>query len=98
MIQITYTREGYAVLAPNWMAAFEKARDHLVAEKEYHLNDESYLEDIEDLEYLLQVYEGFEYNDWANLCGATFRMDDTEAELYLKEYDGSLQEFLRGEN
>lgn len=98
MIQITYTREGYAVLAPSWMAAFEKARDHLVAEKEYHLNDESYLVDIDDLEYLLEVYESLEYNDWANLCGETFRMDDTEAELYLKEYDGSLQEFLRGED
>ena len=97
MIQIIYTRENYSVLAPNWMAAFEKAHDHLFAEKEYHLNDESYLKDIEDLEYLLQIYESLEYNNWANLRGETFRMDNTETELYLKEYDGSLLEFLRGD-
>lgn len=98
MIQITYLRERYSVLAPNWMAAFAKARDHLVIESEFHPNDESYIEDITDLEYLLDVYEGLEYNDWANLCGGTFRMDDTEAELYTKEYDGCLLDVLKGEN
>ena len=55
MIQITYLRERYSVLAPSWMAAFAKARDHLVIKGDLHPNDESYIEDITDLEYLLDV-------------------------------------------
>lgn len=94
MIQLTYLREKYATVAKDWKEALDKAIAYV--EPLIASNDESFVEDYDDLKFISRLIEEVDY-DFENIVFNTVRLDDMDGELYLKDYDGSLSEVYHGE-
>ena len=89
MIQLTYLREKYATVAKDWKEALDKAIAYV--EPLITSNDESFVEDYDDLKFISRLMEEAGY-EFENIVFNTVRLDDMDGELYSKEYDGSLME------
>lgn len=89
MIQITFLRDKFCMLFPSWRDAFMKAEEYLAEKVKEFPNDESWVEDWEDVTFLRHFSE--EAHKYENVVGNTIRFDDTDGELYSKIYDGCLQ-------
>lgn len=92
MIQLTYLREKYATVAKDWKEALNKAIAYV--EPLITSNDESFIEDYDDLKFIGRLIEEAGYK-FENIVFNTVRLDDMDGELYSKEYDGSLMETYR---
>lgn len=93
MIQLTYLRERYAVVAKDWKEALDKAIAYV--KPLIKSNDESFIEDYDDLMFIRRLMEEAGY-EFENIVFNNVRLDDMDGELYLKEYDGSLMEVYHG--
>ena len=93
MIQLTYLREKYATVAKDWKEALDKAIAYV--EPLITSNDESFVEDYDDLKFISRLIEEVGY-EFESIVFNTVRLDDIDGELYLKEYDGSLMEVYNG--
>lgn len=96
MIQLTYIKEHYGVILPDWQTAVMKAHAYLIRKNREHPANEDAVEDLRELEAFIKYEDPSTYAEhYANIVLNTLRLDDMEDELYNKDYDGSLQELLR---
>ena len=81
------------MIAKDWKEALDKAIAYV--EPLIKSNDESFIEDYDDLKFIRRLMEEAGY-EFENIVFNTVRLDDMDGELYSKEYDGSLTEVYHG--
>lgn len=82
------------MVAKDWKEALDKAIAYV--EPLIKSNDESFIEDYDDLKFIRRLIEEAGY-EFESAVFNTVRFDDMDGELYSKEYDGSLMEVYRGQ-
>ena len=81
------------MIAKDWKEALDKAIAYV--EPLIKSNDESFIEDYDDLKFIRRLMEEAGY-EFENIVFNTVRLDDMDGELYSKECDGSLTEVYHG--